>query len=61
MISLEVEDKCQNCPRFSPELSVEDITTLEDKGKRLVQVIYCNNKDFCRDLEGYLRKGMTNE
>lgn len=61
MISLEIEDKCQNCPHFFPEMRVEDITALGDGQKRLMQVIYCNNKDFCRDLEGYLRKDITNE
>lgn len=60
MISLSVEEKCQNCPHFRPDLEVIDITTFEDvgngMGKRLLQTIYCENKSFCKELEDYLSK-----
>lgn len=61
MISLEVEDKCQNCPHFSPTVDAIDVTNIGDRGTRLMQTVYCRNKDFCGDLEGYLRKDITNE
>lgn len=55
MISLKVEGKCQNCPYFSPDLSVTDITTLGDRGKKLMQEVTCKNKDFCNNLEEHLK------
>lgn len=55
MIELKVEDKCQNCPNFSPTVDVIDISKLEDKEKCLMQTVYCKNKDFCKNMENYLR------
>lgn len=55
MIELNVEDKCQNCPYFSPSVDQIDITTFADKGKRIMQTVYCNNKDFCDNVEEYLK------
>ncbi len=55
MIELQVEDKCQNCPNFSPMVNVIDMTSFGDKGKRLSQIVYCGNKDFCKNMEDYLR------
>lgn len=53
MISLSVEEKCQNCPNFSPNVEQIDATTLDGK-KNLVQTVYCINKDFCNNIEEYL-------
>lgn len=53
MISLSVEEKCQNCPYFSPNVEQIDATTLGGK-KNLVQTVYCGNKDFCNNIEEYL-------
>lgn len=53
MISLSVEEKCQNCPNFSPNVEQIDATTLDGK-KNLVQTVYCRNKDFCNNIEEYL-------
>lgn len=33
MISLSVEEKCQNCPYFSPNVEQTDATTLGGKKK----------------------------
>lgn len=59
MISLNVEEKCQNCPNFSPVVDRIETTTVEDMvngRKRIIQTVYCNNKDFCKNMEDYLRK-----
>lgn len=65
MISLSVEEKCQNCPNFRPGLEVIDITTLEDigngMGRRLSQTIYCENESFCKQLEDYLKQETEEE
>lgn len=53
MISLNVEEKCQNCPYFSPNVEQIDATTLGGD-KNLVQTVYCRNKDFCNNIEEYL-------
>ena len=49
MIELDVEEKCQNCPNFSPTVNSVNITTFGDKGKKLIQTVYCSNKDFCNN------------
>jgi hypothetical protein len=53
MISLNVEEKCQNCPYFSPNVEQIDATTLGEK-KKLLQTVYCDHKDFCNNIEEYL-------
>lgn len=53
MISLNVEEKCQNCPYFSPNVEQIDATTLDGK-KNLAQTVYRRNKDFCNNIEEYL-------
>lgn len=53
MIILSVEEKCQNCPNFSPNVERIDATTLDGK-KNLVQTFYCRNKYFCNNIEEYL-------
>lgn len=53
MISLSVEEKCQNCPYFSLNVEQIDTTTLGGK-KNLVQAVYCGHKDFCNNIEEYL-------
>lgn len=55
MISLTVEEKCQNCPEFSPAVERVDMTTL-DGDKNIHQTVYCGNKSFCKNLENYLNK-----
>lgn len=55
MISLSVEEKCQNCPYFSPNVEQMDATTLEGK-KNLVQTVYCGHKNFFNNIEEYLEK-----
>lgn len=55
MISLSVEEKCQNCPEFFPVVDQVDITTLGGD-KSIRQTVYCRNKSFCKDLEDYLSK-----
>lgn len=59
MISLNVEEKCQNCPNFSPTVDQIETTTIEDMSngrKKIIQTIYCRNKDFCKNMEDYLRQ-----
>lgn len=51
MIVLDIEEKCQNCNRFFPELEVTDMTTVEDEEPNLMQRVYCENKRLCDDLE----------
>lgn len=53
MISLSVEEKCQDCPYFSPNVEQIDATTLGGD-KNLVQTVYCGRKDFCNNIEEYL-------
>ena len=55
MIELDVQEKCQNCPNFSPTVNAIDITSLGDKGKKIMQTVYCSNKDFCDNIEQHLR------
>ena len=55
MIKLDVKEKCQNCPNFSPTVNAIDITSFGDKGKKIMQTVYCSNKDFCNNIEDYLR------
>lgn len=55
MITLDVQEKCQNCPNFHPELNTVDITSFGDNGKKIMQTVYCSNKDFCDNIEEHLR------
>ncbi len=55
MIKLDVKEKCQNCPNFYPTVNAIDITTFGDKGKKISQIVYCSNKDFCDNIEEHLR------
>lgn len=54
MISLNVEEKCQNCPYFSPGVDQIESTTLGGE-KNLMQTIYCGRKDFCDNIDEYLK------
>lgn len=54
MISLNVEEKCQNCPNFSPSVERIDMATLRGE-KNISQTVYCIRKDFCKNLEEYLK------
>lgn len=54
MISLSVEEKCQNCPYFSPNVWQVDTTTLDGE-KNLIQTVYCSHKGFCNNVEEYLK------
>ena len=56
MITLQVEDKCQNCDNFSLTVDCIDITSLGDELPQLQQTVYCVNKSFCKKLENYLEK-----
>lgn len=55
MIELQVENKCQNCPNFSPTVNQIDITSFGDKGRKYMQIVYCEEKDFCDNAEEYLK------
>lgn len=55
MISLSVEEKCQNCPEFSPSVEQIDMTTLGGE-RSIQQTVYCANKHFCKNLEDYLKQ-----
>lgn len=55
MISLSVEEKCQDCPNFSPQVSQIDMTAFGDRRKRVQQTVCCGNKDFCDNIEEYLK------
>lgn len=55
MIELDVQEKCQNCPNFSPTVNAIDITSFGDNGKKIMQIVYCINKDFCNNIEDYLK------
>lgn len=54
MISLSVEEKCQNCPYFSPSVDQIEASTLGGE-KNLMQTVYCGHKDFCDNIEEYLK------
>jgi hypothetical protein len=54
MISLNVEEKCQNCPNFSPAVEQIDATTFGGE-KNIIQTVCCREKDFCKNLEEYLK------
>lgn len=54
MILLNVEKKCQNCPNFSPTVKRIYVTTLGGE-KNISQTVYCGEKDFCKNLEEYLK------
>lgn len=53
MITLQVENKCQNCDNFYPTV---DVRCIGDELPRLQQTVYCRNKNFCKNLENYLEK-----
>ena len=53
MISLNAEEKCQDCPYFSPNAEKIDATTLGGD-KNLIQTVYCGNKDFCNNIKEFL-------
>lgn len=55
MIVLTVEDKCQNCPDFSPTVDKIDCTTIGGD-RNISQTVYCSKKSLCKGIEEYLKK-----
>lgn len=60
MISFSVEEKCQNCPEFSPTVEQIDVTTFGGE-RDIQQTVYCRNKHFCKNLEDYLKQETEEE
>lgn len=50
-IELDVEDYCQNCPDFKPEL-----TTLKFLGNDFLHNVACERKRRCAGLVRYLKE-----
>ena len=48
MISLQVENYCQNCPDFEPYQNVLRI------GRELHTIVQCTHKDRCNEIYKYI-------
>lgn len=58
MISLNIEDYCNNCDEFEPDVNKRE--TLVGFKKRVDISITCNHADRCRLIANYIREE-TNE
>ena len=56
MINLSVEEKCQDCPNFSPTVNSIETTCFGDKLPTFIHTVMCDNKDFCDTIERRLEK-----
>lgn len=56
MIRLEVEDYCQNCPAFEPEVEHTNIVDSAFNIQIIETTVTCENKRVCKNLVRYLKK-----
>lgn len=54
MITLQVENYCQNCPDFEPYCN--RLYSLDDHVETLVQ---CVHKDRCKEIKAYIEQQMA--
>lgn len=58
MISLKVEDYCQDCIEFEPEKKVIAKQYMESKDEEYLTFATCKNADKCRRIVKRLKKKM---
>lgn len=55
MISLQVENYCQNCPDFKPYCTV--FRTSDMRGNEIVEtLVQCTRKDRCKEIKKYIEQ-----
>ena len=58
MITLQVENYCQNCPDFKPYCSV--FKTNDICGNETVEtLVQCTKKDRCKEIKAYIEGQMA--
>lgn len=55
MISLEVEDYCQNCKDFEPYCNVLESDNF-DGSACVSTIVQCRRKDICHDIYCYIAR-----
>lgn len=58
MISLKVEDYCQDCIEFEPEKKVIVKQYMKSEDEEHLTFVTCKNADRCRRLIKHLKKKM---
>lgn len=63
MIKLEIEEYCQECLDFTPDVEKEKLTEDDFFGDSVIYVetsIRCKNRNRCRAIMRYLKKSVDN-
>ena len=68
MIELKIEEYCNNCPDFEPEVrkeivNIEDFSVIYRTGPkvRVTTYIYCKRRLCCRCLRDSIKERVNNE
>ncbi len=62
MITLQVENYCQNCPDFKPYCSVlkaNEICGNETVCETVYTLVQCTKKDRCKEIKAYIEQQMA--
>lgn len=57
MIELSVEDYCQECPEFDPEVNRSIIRSWDDSKLFLSTNVFCKYAQRCKAMEKHFSKG----
>jgi hypothetical protein len=60
MIQLQVEDYCQQCPKFNV-VSVTDVLYADGEIAEVFSTVMCTNKEFCAYMREQLMKEKENQ
>ncbi len=61
MIELIVEDYCQECPEFSPDINRTITRSWDDKTMILSTTVFCKYAYRCREMEKHFKKDKAEE
>lgn len=56
MIKLIVEEYCQECPEFTPDIEQTIARSWDDKGMILYTTVFCKYAYRCRQMEKFFKK-----
>ena len=61
MIELIVENYCQECPEFSPDINQTITRSWDDKTMVLSTTVFCKYAYRCREMEKHFKKDKAEE
>ena len=61
MIELIVEDYCQECPMFTPDIDRTIARSWDDKKMMLSTTVFCQHAYRCREMAKHFKEGEKHE